>query len=65
MINLGWAGTTPLVGDWNDDGKTSVGIYINGFWYLDYNGNGQWDGEATDRAYQWGDSYDSPVVGAW
>ena len=30
IVGFGWADTTPVVGDWNGDGKTEVGIYNNG-----------------------------------
>ena len=40
---FGLPGWTSVVGDWNGDGKTKIGIYKDGVWYLDYNGNGVWD----------------------
>jgi hypothetical protein len=43
----------------------SIGIYRNGTWYLDTNGNGVWDA-ATDGAIVWGGvPGDTPVVGTW
>jgi hypothetical protein len=36
-------GTIPIVGDWNGDGKTDIGITNGQKWYLDINGNGIWD----------------------
>jgi len=56
----------PVVGDWNGDGKTEIGIYqpITKKWYLDYNGNGAWD-TGTDKTYQFGGTGDLPVVGDW
>jgi hypothetical protein len=54
-----------VVGDWNGDGKTKVGTFLNGYWYLDYNGNGVWDGESTDKAYVFGQAGDTPIVGRW
>ena len=38
----------PVVGDWNKDNKSKIGIYRQGAWYLDMNGNGTWDGCETD-----------------
>jgi len=32
---LGW---TPVVGDWNGDGKTEIGLFQNGSWQLLING---------------------------
>ena len=61
------ASEKPIYGDWNGDGKTKVGVYNNGTWLLDYNGNGVWDGPAIDRAIFWstGQSSDVPVMGDW
>ena len=57
----------PIYGDWNGDGKTKVGVYNNGTWLLDYNGNGVWDGPTIDKAIFWstGQSTDVPVLGDW
>ena len=41
-FNFGAPGWTSVVGDWNGDGKTEIGIYQNGAWYLDYDGSGNW-----------------------
>ncbi len=30
IVGFGWSDTTPVVGDWNGDGKTEVGIYNKG-----------------------------------
>jgi len=38
-----------VTGDWNGTGTTKIGIYTDGLWYLDINGNGAWDGEPTDK----------------
>jgi len=66
----GNAGETPVVGDWNGDGRAKVGIYNHGFWTLDYNGNGVFDG--GDRSYAWGGNttaadgaIEQPVIGDW
>ena len=59
-------GEIPVVGDWNGDGRTKIGFYYNGFWALDYNGNGQWDGTAGgDRFIALGSPGSTPVVGDW
>jgi hypothetical protein len=65
--NFGWAatGVTPIMGDWNADGRAKIGIYYNGFWYLDYDGNGLWDGGIKDKAYTFGWSGVTPLVGDW
>lgn len=65
----GQPGAVAVVGDWNGNGKTKVGYYLNGFWVLDYNGNGVWDGTGPggDKFYAFGGSGSSyiPVVGDW
>ena len=34
-IALGWAGATPVAGDWDGSGKTEIGVYNDGTWWLD------------------------------
>jgi hypothetical protein len=54
------------MGDWTGDGKVKPGVFFNGFWYLDYNGNGLFEGIAAgDRIYAFGQAGDIPVVGRW
>jgi PKD repeat protein len=65
---LGTIGSVPVTGDWNNDGKTEIGYYqpgTKGIWYLDYNGNGIWNGGVTDRAYIFGTTGSVPVTGDW
>jgi hypothetical protein len=53
-----------VVGDWNGDGRRKVGIYRQGVWLLDWDG----DGELTsaDRKFNFGGlPGDLPVVGDW
>ena len=54
----------PVVGDWKGDGIPRIGIYRQGSWYLDLNGNGQWDGCQTDLCTPafGGFAIDYPVV---
>ena len=49
-LHRNWGGVPEdvVVGDWNGSGTTKIGIYRNGTWYLDRNGNGVWDGTPTD-----------------
>jgi hypothetical protein len=67
QYNLGWPdpAVTPVVGDWTGTGTTKIGIFDNGYWYLDFIGNGVWDGGVVDKAYAWGPAGYTPVVGAW
>jgi hypothetical protein len=69
VYNLGvgtQAGDVPVVGDWNGDGRTKVGLFRQGFfWILDYNGNGVFEqGTDVTRAFG-GVPGDIPVVGKW
>jgi len=59
----GLAGDIPVAGDWTGDGKTKIGIYRNGVWILDLNGDGiENDGPAFGFG---GIAGDVPVVGDW
>lgn len=64
---FGIAGDLPVVGDWNGDGATEVGVSrpANGWFLLDLNANGQWDGPPSDRRSYFGSSGDIPVAGDW
>ena len=42
---FGITGAIPVAGDWNGDGKDEIGVFFKGEWFLDLNGNGQWDAE--------------------
>lgn len=53
-----------MVGDWNGDGTVQIGVFRNGTWYLDADGNGAWEGGA-DSILSFGMTGDSPVVGNW
>jgi len=60
----GNVGETPVLGDWNGDGRTKIGYYVHGFWGLDFNGNGRCD--SADRFIALGGQPgEQPVVGAW
>jgi uncharacterized repeat protein (TIGR01451 family) len=60
----GSPGDTPLVGDWNGSGTTKVATFGPGtaLWLLDFNGNFNWDGAATDKYFPWGSPGDTPIV---
>ena len=69
VYNLGvgiQAGDVPVVGDWNGDGRTKIGIFRQGFfWILDTNGNGTFD-PGTDSSFAFGGvAGDVPIVGDW
>jgi hypothetical protein len=70
----GGAGDTPVVGDWNGDGISDVGVFRpsdptfggKSGWYLDQ-GNVAWSNSAppTIAPFQFGGSSDRPAAGAW
>ncbi len=66
---FGYSTDVPLVGDWNGDGRDEIGVYRPSdlCFYLDYNGNGAWDGENGDKKLgPFGFAFtDIPVAGDW
>ena len=44
-----------------------IGVFRPGsaYWYLDLNGNGQWDGCGTEGCFPFGSAGDRPVCGDW
>ncbi len=64
--SFGLPGDRPVIGDWTGDGRIRVGVFRNGEWYLDLNGNRKWDGVAGgDGIFQFGLPGDIPVAGDW
>jgi hypothetical protein len=59
----GLATDLPIVGDWTGTGMKRIGIFRNGTWILDTNGNGILD--ASDKTVSFGQAGDIPVVGDW
>ena len=47
-VELGAAGDTPVVGDFDGDGVDELGVYRDGEWLVDADGDGEFD--ATDEA---------------
>ena len=67
LAYLGWndGGThtvIPVPGEWAGDGKTEMGVYCQGVWFLDSTGSNKWDGNHT--YWGWSGSL-IPVVGNW
>jgi serine-aspartate repeat-containing protein C/D/E len=62
VFAYGVAGDMPVTGDWNGDGIHTIGVFRNGLWNLDVDGNGKWD-DACDNKVQLGQRGDRPVVG--
>jgi hypothetical protein len=48
-FGVGLPNAIPVVGDWNNTGVTRIGVFSNGTWYLDINGDGAWDGPSVDK----------------
>ena len=59
---FGQAGDTAVIGDFDGDGITQIGLFRNGSWFLD-TGNRAWDGCATELCMGLGKAGDIPVVG--
>ncbi|HZZ73143.1 MAG TPA: SdrD B-like domain-containing protein [Pirellulales bacterium] len=60
---FGIPGAIPVTGDFAGDGVTRIGVYVDGEWFIDMNGNGVWD--AGDLYLKLGSAGDKPVVGDW
>ncbi len=53
----------PVAGDFNGDGRADLGLFLNGEWFIDINGNGRWDKD--DLWAKLGEEGDTPVTGDW
>lgn len=62
-IVLGNQRAIPVTGDFDGDGKFEVGVYLNGEWFLDVNGDEKWDEQ--DLWAKLGTQEDVPVTGDW
>ncbi len=62
-VHFGVDDAIPVAGDFNGDGSTDVGVFHQGSWYVDLNGNGEWD--AQDLWAKLGHRDDLPVTGDW
>jgi hypothetical protein len=66
LIDFGISGDLPVIGDWNGDGKSDIGIIRNGKFYLDANGNRVWNNTAGgDASFNFGTTGDKPIAGDW
>jgi len=66
-FGTGLVGAIPVTGDWSGTGSDRIGVYADGIWYLDLNGNGVWDGTPTDTMYIFGNGLVNavPITGDW
>ena len=68
VASFGAAGDIPVAGDWNGTAIAKIGVFrpSTGEWFLDFNGNGVWDGPNSDLYVSgYGQAGDLPVVGRW
>lgn len=63
VFQYGSEGDVPVAGDWNGDGISNIGVFREGTWYLDTDGDGRFT--ASDQVVQYGRPGDVPVVGDW
>lgn len=63
MPLFGTPGAVPVSGDFNGDSRSEIGVFLDGEWFVDMNGNAQWDEE--DLWALLGKEGDKPVVGDW
>jgi hypothetical protein len=61
VFRFGFAPDTAVAGDWNGDGISKIGIYRNGLWILDEDGDGQFT--RKDQSITFGQAGDQPLVG--
>jgi hypothetical protein len=61
VFHYGTPGDTPVAGDWNGDGIRQIGVFRDGSWNLDLNGDGRFT--EVDAAFTFGQSGDLPVTG--
>jgi hypothetical protein len=62
VFRFGGGGDQPVSGDFNGDGVSSLGIFRNGRWRLDVNGDGQFDSK-HDTLAEFGSAGDIAIVG--
>ena len=65
LSRFGQLSDVPVVGDWTGTGWPKHGVFRQGAWYLDLNGNDRWDGCRIDRCLNYGEPGNTPVVGDW
>ncbi len=63
VFHYGTAVERAVVGDWTGSGLRRIGVFRDGNWYLDMNGDGRWGTEDIDCHF--GQAGDIPVVGDW
>ena len=69
-FGVGLPNAIPVTGDWpgsSNPGKSKIGVYSNGTWYLDMNGNGVWNLGVDTAIANFGVGLPNaiPVTGDW
>jgi hypothetical protein len=62
VFRFGVKDDQPIAGDFNGDGVSSIGLFRDGRWRLDVNGDGRWT-EDVDKSFEFGQTGDIAVVG--
>ena len=62
-LEFGMLKGIPVVGDFNGDGDDEFGVFKDGYWMIDLNGNQRWD--SADLMVRLGEVGDRPIVGDW
>ncbi|TWT76544.1 Serine-aspartate repeat-containing protein D precursor [Planctomycetes bacterium CA13] len=62
-MTIGEENAIALTGDFDGNGADEAVIYVDGNWFVDFNGNGRWD--QGDLWIKLGTELDRPVVGDW
>jgi len=63
VYRFGNEGDIAVAGDWTGSGVATTGVFREGTWYLDIDGNGKWS--EGDVFVRFGRPGDIPVVGDW
>jgi len=63
VFRYGSSSQLPVSGDFTGDGITNIGVFQDGRWWLDTDGNGRWS--EGDLEFVYGQPGDIPVVGDW
>lgn len=63
VFSYGQAGDIPVAGDWTGTGVKRIGVFRNGLWILDTNGDGVLN--AGDKLVSFGQAGDIPILGDW
>jgi hypothetical protein len=61
VFRFGFSPDTAIAGDWNGDGVSKIGVYRNGLWILDTDGDGQFT--KRDQSIEFGGPGEDPFVG--